>query len=186
MEAIVVCGMPASGKTTLAHILGSRLGVPMLGGSDILKEMAVERGYEPGGDDWWDCKEGMRFLAERSGNPDFDRETDRRLKERIRNGDIVVSSYTAPWIIREGFKVWLSATQETRARRMAARDNGDERSSLETIRLRDDENRKLYKNLYGIELGTDMEPFDLVVETDGINAEEVADIVIKKFNETRE
>jgi cytidylate kinase len=186
MEAIVICGMPAAGKTTLARILGARLGLPMLGGNDILEEMAIERGYKSGGDDWWDTEEGLRFLAERAANPDFDKETDRRMRERIAKGDVVATSYTAPWIIKEGFKVWLSATPETRARRMAARDGRDARDTLKVILERDEENRKLYKNLYGIDFGNDLAPFDAVVLTDDKDSGQVADIVIEKFNVKQE
>lgn len=186
MEAIVICGMPASGKTTLARILGARLGLETLGGTDILKEMAVERGYKSGGDDWWDTDEGLRFLKERAGNPDFDRETDGRMKERISGGNVVVTSYTAPWIIKEGFKVWLSATSETRAQRMAIRDGKDARDTLGLIAKRDEDNRKLYKNLYGIDFGNDMAPFDVVVLTDDKDSGQVADIVTEKFNGRQE
>ena len=47
----------------------------MLGGTDILKQMAIERGYKPGGEEWWDTSEGMRFLAREEDEP------------RLRQGD---------------------------------------------------------------------------------------------------
>jgi cytidylate kinase len=185
MEAIVISGSPASGKTALAHRLSEALGVPMLGGTDILKQMAMERGYKPGGEEWWDGPEGMRFLQERKTNHDFDRETDRRLAERIRQGNVVVTSYTAPWIIKEGFKAWLSASSETRAQRMAGRDHITVEEAMKAIIERDEENRKLYMALYKIDFGHDTKPFDIVVETDSKNEEEVARIILENFKKRK-
>lgn len=181
MKAIIISSMPAAGKTELARIISTRLNVPMLGGTDVLKGMAIERGYKPGGEDWWDSEEGMRFLKERSTNPDFDKETDRRLKERIDQGNVVVTSYPAPWIMDDGFKVWLAASPEIRAERMATRDNKDIKEMKKVIAKRDRENKRLYKKIYNIEYGVDMRPFDIVVETDDKAAEQVADIVINEF-----
>jgi cytidylate kinase len=35
-----MCGMPAVGKTTVAKLLAKELKVPLVGGGDILKEIA--------------------------------------------------------------------------------------------------------------------------------------------------
>ena len=181
MEAIVISGSPASGKTVAAMAISKALGIKMMGGTDILKQMALEKGYKPGGEEWWDTSEGMRFLAERKTNHDFDKETDRRLAEIVKKGDVVVTSYTAPWIIEEGFKVWISASSETRAIRMASRDHIDVARAREIIKERDEENRKLYMALYKIDFGHDIRPFHLVVETDNKTEEEVTNIILDNF-----
>ena len=181
MEAIVIAGSPASGKTVAAAAISKALGVRMLGGTDILKQMAIDRGYRPGGEEWWDTEEGMRFIKERKTNPEFDKETDRRMAEAIRKGNIVVTSYTAPWIIKEGFKVWMSASRETRAKRMANRDHIEVKDAVAVIAKREEENRKLYMALYKIDFGHDTKPFDLVVETDDKDADEVARIILDNF-----
>ncbi len=49
MEAIIVSGMPAVGKTTVSKLLADALGLRVVGGGDVLKEMAAEEGYKPGG-----------------------------------------------------------------------------------------------------------------------------------------
>ncbi len=186
MEAIVISGSPASGKTVAAHAISGKLGVPMIGGTDILKQMAIERGYRPGGEEWWDTSEGMRFLQERKSNHDFDKETDRRMAETINKGNVVVTSYTAPWIIDEGFRVWISASKETRAKRMAMRDHMAEAEAARVIAERDEENRKLYMALYKIDFGHDTKPFHLVVETDNRSEEEVVQIILESFKKRNE
>jgi cytidylate kinase len=185
MEAIVIAGSPASGKTVTAGEISKRLGIPLIGGTDILKQMAIEMGYKPGGEEWWDTSEGMRFLELRKTNSDFDKETDRRMTEIIRKGNVVVTSYTMPWLIKEGFKVWISASKETRAERMAQRDHMAEGEAVKVIEKRDVENRKLYMALYKIDFGHDTKPFDLVVETDKKDTEEVTNIILDAFDKRK-
>ncbi|MDV3277615.1 MAG: AAA family ATPase [Nitrososphaerales archaeon] len=178
MQAIIVSGMPAVGKTTVSRIVAESLGLKLVGGGDVLKEMAVEEGYTPGGEDWWDTKEGMKFLEERKHAPGFDKEVDARLLEKAKKGDVVITSYPVPWLTKHGLKVWLSGSVETRAKRMAKRDHIDEKKCMEVLAVRDVENYGIYKRLYQIEFGKDLSPFDLVVDTDSIEESRVAEIVL--------
>jgi len=174
LDAIIMCGMPAVGKTTVAKTIASKLNVPLVGGGDILKEIALEQGYRASGDDWWDTAEGMQFLEKRKGSSKFDKEVDARLLKKVEKGDVVITSYTVPWLTKKGIKVWLSGNPESRSVRMAKRDSSTPEESLRIIAKRDEENYSLYKNLYGIEFGRDLSPFQLVVGTDGIAADKVA------------
>jgi CMP/dCMP kinase len=185
MKAIIISGMPAAGKTTVANILGKRLNLPVVGAGDLLKEMAKDRGYTPGGEDWWDTSEGIKFMKERETNPDFDREVDARLLEKLEKGDIIVTSYTAPWISKTGFKVWLNAKVENRAERMARRDNVGLADTTKATKIRDRENYKLYKNLYNFDFGKDLSPFDMVIDTNNILPEQVADMILAKIKELK-
>jgi len=185
MKAIILCGMPAVGKTTVAKIIASKLNLKLIGGGDILKEIAIEEGYNAVGDDWWDTKEGMRFMEERAGSPEFDREVDRRLLARARKGGVVMTSYTLPWLAKAGVKVWLSGTKRSRAERMAKRDSSSPEECANVIEARDRENYALYKKLYGIRFGKDLSPFTIVVGTDGVPAAEVADSVLAQLPRQR-
>jgi CMP/dCMP kinase len=179
MRAIIISGMPAAGKTTVAQILGKKFGIRVVGMGDVLKEMAKEEGYAVTAEDWWDTPDGIKFLKEREANQDFDKEADTRLIELISGGDIVITSWTAPWLSKDGFKVWLGAKLENRAARMAKRDNTDIKEATRTTKVRDEENYKLYKRLYHFELGRDLSVFDLIVDTDSITPEQVAEVIIK-------
>jgi CMP/dCMP kinase len=179
MKVIILCGMPAVGKTTVAKILASKLGLKLVGGGDILKEIALEEGYNAVGNDWWDTMEGMRFMEERAGSPEFDREVDERLLSRAQEGDVVITSYTLPWLAKDGVKVWLSGTKQSRAERMAKRDASSPEECAKVIDARDRENYALYKKLYGIRFGRDLSPFTMVVGTDGVPAEKVASSILE-------
>jgi CMP/dCMP kinase len=169
-----MCGMPAVGKTTVAKLLAEELKLPLIGGGDILKEIAHEEGYNATGDDWWDTPEGMKFLERRRGSPKFDEEVDARLLKKAEAGDVVITSYTLPWLSKVGVKVWLAGTPESRSVRMAKRDSTTPEECIAIIRRRDEENYSLYQKLYDIKFGDDLTPFHLVVGTDGIPAKKVA------------
>ena len=181
MEAIIISGKPAAGKTTVAQIIAEKLRIKTIGGGDILKEMAVQRGYSPDGAKWWDTEEGIKFLRERKENPDFDKEADRILINKIKAGNIVITSYTMPWISKHGFKVWLDGTEKIRAERMEKRDNTDYAESMKVVKIRDEDNFNVYKKMYNIDFGKDKTPFDLVIDTNSKTPEQVADIIIKEF-----
>jgi CMP/dCMP kinase len=178
LKAIIISGMPAVGKTTVSRMVADALGTSMVGGGDVLKEMAVEEGYSPGGDDWWDKGDGMKFLEERKKSSGFDKEVDSRLIQKAKKGDVVITSYPVPWLTRDGVKIWLSGSVQSRATRMSKRDGLSVSRCKEILSVRDTENYKLYKKIYGIEFGKDLAPFDLVVETDSVDEARVAQIVI--------
>jgi len=186
MKAIVISGMPAVGKTTVSRQVARALKIPLVGGGDVLKEMAVEEGYTPGGEYWWDRGEGMKFLKQRKKSSDFDREVDSRLITKAKKGNVVITSYPVPWLTRDGLRVWLSGSVKSRATRMSRRDGLPVSKCREVLSIRDEENFKLYKKIYGIEFGRDLKPFDLVVETDGIDEDTVAKIVIQYVKNRRD
>jgi cytidylate kinase len=186
MRAIIVSGMPAVGKTAISRILARKLGLTVIGGGDVLKEMAVEKGYASAGKDWWDTAEGMKFLRERKRSSDFDMEVDSRLLEKARNGGVVITSYPLPWLSRDGLKVWLSGSVDIRARRMSKRDGIEESRCKKVLAVRDVENYKLYKKIYRIEFGKDLSPFDLVVDTDSIDRARVAEIILHYVRNRRD
>jgi cytidylate kinase len=186
MKAIIISGMPAVGKTTVSRTVAEALKTPLVGGGDVLKEMAVEEGYIPGGDDWWDKGEGMKFLQARKKSSDFDKEVDARLLQKAKKGGVVITSYPVPWLTDDGIKVWLSGSVKSRAKRMSKRDGVSYSKCKDVLSIRDLENYKLYKKIYGIEFGKDLKPFDLVVETDAIDESKVAEIVIAYVENRRD
>jgi len=186
LKAIIISGMPAVGKTTVSKQVAEELKIPMVGGGDVLKEMAVEEGYTPGGEGWRDRGEGMKFLQQRKKSPDSHSDVDARLIQKIKKGDVVITSYPVPWLSKDGLKVWLSGSVKSRAARMARRDGLPVSRCKKVLSIRDEENYKLYKKIYGIEFGRDLKPFDLVIETDAIGEEKVAQIVIRYVKNRRD
>lgn len=178
VRSVVIAGMPASGKTTVARMVASRLNLNYVAGGDILREIARDRGYRPEGDGWWDSDEGRRFLMERKGNPEFDKEVDRRLRELILSGGYVATSYSMPWLLGpEVLKVWLNASPSARAARMAKRDGIPVEDARRITEFRDGENAQLYRTLYGYELAPDASVFHLIIDTESVPPVDVAELI---------
>jgi cytidylate kinase len=184
IRSIIISGPPAVGKTTIAKAIAEEFGLTHLSGGDILKELAEEEGFKTGGDDWWDTQEGMNFLSQRQENSEFDKKVDDKLKKHFLDGNVVITSYTLPWLVEGGVKIWLEGSKENSAQRMTARDNLSKDNALEIVQKRYQENKKIYKALYGFEFGKDLSLFDKVIETDGLDASQVLDIaktVVRKL-----
>jgi cytidylate kinase len=173
--SIIISGMPSVGKTTAAERIAKRFRLRHIAGGDMLREMAIQRGYDPKGPDWWDSTEGMKFLSERNKNPKFDKEVDRRLIEHVRKGGVVITSYTVPWLCDRGLKIWFSASQKARAKRLAGRDKIPFASALKIVRQRDNRNKKLYSELYDIKFGKDLSVFNYIIDTENKTASEVTE-----------
>ena len=184
IKSIIISGPPAVGKTTIAKGIAEEFGLTHLSGGDILKELAEEQGFKTGGDDWWDTQEGMNFLSQRQENSEFDKKVDDKLKKHFLDGNVVITSYTLPWLVEGGVKIWLEGSKENSAQRMTTRDNMSKDNALEIVQKRYQENKKIYKVLYGFEFGEDLSIFDKVIETDGLDASQVLDIakiVVRKL-----
>jgi cytidylate kinase len=178
MRAIIISGLPAVGKTAVADEVAKLLKVKVLNAGDLLKSAAPYTSQNRSVA-WWDTKDGIDFLKHRGINQAFDRKLDKKLMQIIKKGNLVVTSYTAPWLSDSGYKVWLSANMQTRAERMSKRDKISICESKRIIKERDIYNYKLYKKLYNIEFGKDKSPFNLVINTNKLSIKGVAGIIIK-------
>jgi cytidylate kinase len=164
--SIVISGPAAVGKTTLAEGLAKAFDYSVYNGGDILKNIAKEKGYRVTGKDWWDTAEAIRFMEERKKDNSFDIKVDKMLVEIAHKGEVVITSYTLPWLTRLPITFWLNASAESRSKRMAKRDNISNAEALRVIRHRDDENKKIYKKIYGPQFGDNLLVFDVVLNTE--------------------
>ena len=163
---IVIAGLPAVGKTTIAQELAKEFNFNLYNGGDILKMLANEKGYTTSGSDWWDTREAKKFMSERRSNPLFDKEVDQKLVDLVKNGNVIITSYTLPWLAPQSLKFWLKGSLSNRAKRMAYRDNIAVNTAVEIIQERDTENTGIYQKLYGFEFGSDLSVFDFILNTD--------------------
>ncbi|MEM0006984.1 MAG: cytidylate kinase family protein [Candidatus Bathyarchaeia archaeon] len=174
---ICVCGMAGSGKSTLAKKLAEKYGLKYYSGGDALKALALERGYKPAGHGWWESKEGLSFLEKREKNPEFDKAVDQKLLEIAKQGNVVLDSWTMPWLLEKGFKIWLEASPRKRAERVAKRDKITVKEALKALRKKEEKTKAIYEKLYGFKLGEDFTPFHMVLDTDNLSAEEVFQVL---------
>jgi len=174
-QEIVVCvaGMSGCGKSTVAKKLAEKYGLRYLSGGGALKALAIEGGYQPCERGWWETEEGRRFLEQRMGDNQFDRRVDEKLLKEAKQGNVILDSWTMPWLLKRGFKIWLEASPEVRARRIAERDSITLEKALSALSEKDEKTRMIYKSLYGFNLGEDFSPFNVILDTDELSVEEV-------------
>lgn len=172
---IVICiaGLTGCGKSTVAKRLAERYGLIYLSGGRALKELAIKMGYKPHARGWWETGEGRKFMEHRLRDPKFDKQVDEQLLEGAKRGNVVLDSWTMPWMFKEGFKIWFEASPEVRARRLAERNDISIKEAIEAIKEKDEKTRRIYYDLYGFKLGEDFSPFNLILDVNQLDAEEV-------------
>jgi cytidylate kinase len=170
---ICISGLAGTGKSTLSKKLAEKYHLRYYSGGDVLKELAKQEGYDVSVQGWWESPQGLNFLNERVNDPKFDKAVDDKLLEYAKQGNVLLDSWTMPWLLQCGFKIWLEASFEKRAARVAIRDGMTTAQALEVLKEKEARTKAIYKALYGFVLGEDFKPFDFVLDTDNLSADEV-------------
>jgi cytidylate kinase len=179
---ICICGMAGSGKSTVGKKLAQKYGLAYFSGGNALKARAIEQGYKSSDLGWWESEEGMRFLRDREQDHTFDRLVDRKLLEIAEKGNVVIDSWTMPWLLKKSFKIWLDASASRRAARIAKRDRMSVEDASKALESKEMRTKNIYKKLYGFDLGEDFAPFHLILDTDSLNAGEVFHVLCAVIN----
>jgi len=169
---ICVAGMSACGKSTVARRLAEKYHLKYVSGGTALKELAIRMGYKAQRRGWWETTEGMRFLERRLRDFRFDKQVDAELLKWAERGNVVLDSWTMPWLVKNGFKIWIEVSPQERARRLVRRDRISAREAEKVVREKDGKTKRIYERLYGFKLGEDFSPFDLVLDTELLSANE--------------
>jgi len=179
---ICISGLAGTGKSTLSKKLADKYHLRYFSGGDVLKDLAKQEGYDVSKQGWWESPEGLKFLNERVSDPKFDKAVDDKLLEYAQQGNILLDSWTMPWLLKEGFKIWLEASLEKRAARVAIRDGISVAEAFEVLKEKEARTKAIYKALYGFVLGEDFKPFDFILDTDNLCANEVFEVLCKVIN----
>lgn len=178
-KSLVLCisGMAGTGKSTLSKRLAARYGLKYYSGGDALKALAAEEGYDTSSRGFWESPEGLKFLKRREEDSKFDKAVDEKLLELADKGNVLLDSWTMPWLVKSGFKIWLLASMKKRAERVAKRDKFTVEEAMRMLKEKESKTMAIYKQLYGFNLGEDYKPFDLVFDTDNLDSEEVFQVL---------
>jgi CMP/dCMP kinase len=176
---ICISGMAGTGKSTLSKKLAEKYKLRYFSGGDVLKELAKQEGYDVSLQGWWESPQGLNFLNERINDPKFDKAVDDKLLEYAQQGNVLLDSWTMPWLLKDGFKIWLEASFEKRAARVAVRDGMTAAEAFDVLQEKEARTKAIYKELYGFILGEDFKPFDFVLDTDNLSADEVFLVLCK-------
>lgn len=178
-KKIVICvaGLTACGKSTVARRLAKKFNLNYVSGGTALRKLAVKLGYKAKERGWWESAEGLRFLENRKRDQQFDKQVDNELLGMAKKGNIILDSWTMPWLSETGFKIWLEVSPEERANRLTYRDHITLNQAKRIIKEKDGKTRQIYEQLYGFRLGEDYSPFDLILDSELLSADEVYDVL---------
>ncbi|MFW5928801.1 MAG: (d)CMP kinase [Halobacteriota archaeon] len=165
---VTVSGLPGSGTTTLAKRLSDAYDLEYVSGGDVFREEAERRGVSVG---------EFNLMVEEE--PEIDRELDERQTEIARErDDVLLESRLAGHMAGEhaDLRVWLKASEDVRAERVAERESVSVEDALLKSREREASEAKRYMELYDIDV-SDLGVYDLVVDTERWDADGVEVVV---------
>lgn len=179
---VVIFGLAGCGKSTLAELLGARLGLRVIHPSGIMRDLLEQKplnlGHTRANDGYWESAEGSRILSQRLDEPvPVDVQANEILLDEVAKGQVVIDSWALPWLTELGLRVHLRAELSTRARRAARRAGISYEQAREAIARKDEETRRLFVRLYGFDIMRDHRVFDFTLDTDELDAEEVLECV---------
>jgi cytidylate kinase len=131
------------------------------------------------GEGWWESPAGLDFLERRVKDPQFDREVDSRLLSYAKLGNVLLDSWTMPWLLEGGFKIWLMASFDKRVARVAVRDKLTFEQAFAVLEEKESQTKASYKQWDGFDLGEDFTPFNFILDTDNLNADQVFEVLCR-------
>ncbi|MBI4043688.1 MAG: cytidylate kinase family protein [Candidatus Diapherotrites archaeon] len=176
-HVVVISGFIGSGKSTLAKGLAKAFHLKRVSGSELLKKPMEKKlrthNKTPVRKGFWETPEGKAFMNARVRNKKFDYELDAYILEYINKHDnVVIESRTMPWLYPFGFNIWLKVSLRESCKRVAERDSIFLKEATRAVRERRAKEVKLYRDLYGIRMGKDLKPFNLVLNTEKLKPHE--------------
>jgi len=184
-EIITICGGLGSGKSSTAKKVAQILGFKHFSSGDFFRQVGLELGLSV-------TETNIRAEID----PKIDEMTDQKLRD-MRNADkVVIDSRTAYHWIPESFKVYLDLSPDIAKERIlnsmendALRKQSEQASTSEEVLAkmteRFESEQKRYWDLYKIN-NADKSQFDLVVDTNKNNLEQVVDIIVTEYKKWRE
>jgi cytidylate kinase len=165
---IAISGKSGCGNTTVSRLAAEILGLRFI--NFTFRNLAEERGLK------------LEEVILRAKEDDsWDREIDSRQTALAREaGGCVLGSRLAIWMLTEAdLKVFLTASPETRVKRILNREGGDPAAVAAFTEYRDRQDRERYLRIYNID--NDRYDFaDIVIETGGLDPSAIADIIVKE------
>lgn len=150
---IAIAGPIGVGKSTVARQLAAHLGYRYISAGEFFREIARERGMS---------LTDVNRLAEQ--DPSLDRELDRRQRELAQAGNCVVESRLSGWIVDADLAIWLRASLDVRAQRVAGREAQDVAVARHELVEREQSEWARYQRLYGIDI-SDLTPYQVIIDT---------------------
>ena len=183
-EIITICGGLGSGKSSAAKQVALALGFKHFSSGDLYRQTGIELGLSIN-----------EITKKAETDPQIDYKIDEKVKSLNNGSKLVIDSRTAFHWIPESFKVYLDLPKEIAEVRIfnsikedKLRQESEQVSTKEEvvkkIQERFESEQKRYWNLYKIN-NSDKKQFDLIIDTNKNNLEQVVDIIVSEYKKWR-
>lgn len=167
---IFICGFSGSGKSVLVNALAKKFKLKAIHSSDILKQ--ISSGVSTNKINYKDTAmnqgwyEKSNLDNKRQDNEEIDIKLDTFLLKIInKEKNIIMDSWTMPYLSKRGLKIWLRASVRERAKRISLRNKIKFKEALKSLKKKDAFSKTHFKKIYGFSLGQDLSVFDYVINT---------------------
>ncbi len=179
-EIITICGGLGSGKSSTAKRVAEELGFQHFSSGDFFRQVGLELGLS------------VTELNKRAEtDKKIDGMTDEKVRECGNKSKLVIDSRTAYHWIPESFKVYLDLPVEIAKQRILnsikedkLRQQSEKVNTIEEVYAkmteRFESEQKRYWDLYHIN-NKDMSQYNLIVDTNKNNLEEVVNIIVTEY-----
>lgn len=171
MTTITISGLPGTGKTTVAHLLESQLGLRYVYSGEIFRQLAEKHHMT--------LEEFGRYCEQ---HRHIDEDLDQYQLGVLRQGNVIVEGRISGWLAHRNkipaVKVLLRADIAVRAARIVKREQGDVEKRKKEILKREKSEAARYKKYYGIDVG-DTSIYDVIIDTADKTPDEITGIILK-------
>jgi predicted cytidylate kinase len=176
-KIICLTGTQYSGKSTAGKLLAEKLGYEYFSGGSIFRNIAAERGM--------DVLELNQICEEDNS---IDELIDSKLVELGETKENIIIDSRMSWhFAKEGYRVFVTVDKNEAARRALSDYRGNTESydnlqdAIDRISQRREVERTRYLHKYGVDV-SNMDNYDLVVDTTGKSPEEVVNLIMDGYN----
>ena len=188
---IIIFGFSGAGKSTLADMLGSSLNLRVVHPSSILQQLLlnekIDRKNTKAGEGFWETSIGKKLLKSRlKQKSPMDLICDEILLKELKNGKVVMDSWNMPWLSKgSAIRICLKASLKDRVDRVSRRSGITKKAALSSIASKDNDTRKIFQRIYGIDIKKDIEVFDLMLDTSSLTKKSVLKSTLKFINKKK-
>ncbi len=163
---IAISSKSGCGNTTVTTLVAQKLGYPVI--NFTFRQLSEEKGIP-----FWE------FCQMAETNFDIDRELDSRQVEMARQEEnCVLASRLAIWMLDDAdLKVYLTASEDVRARRILKREGGDLETKIKETTGRDEKDHGRYLKIYNID-NNKYDFADLIIATDDKTPDEISNMIV--------